>query len=142
MQEAIKAELPRVVTPRALAFIYEMKGMHDEAIAQHQKVNSIEGETTGGLCYLGYALAAAGRKREVEVILNKLNTSKEYVSPTELAALYAVLGDKERTFALLEKAYGAHDLQLQYLNIEPHFDSLRSDARFQNLLRRVGLPES
>ena len=142
MQEAIKAELPRVVTPRSLAFIYEMKGMYEEAIAQHQKVNSIEGETTGGLCYLGYALAAAGKKEEVEVILDKLNTTKEYVSPTELAALYAVLGDNDRAFALLEKAYAAHDLQLQYLKIEPHFDSLRSDPRFQDLVRRVGLPES
>lgn len=142
MQEGIKAELPRVVTPRGLAFIYEMKGMHEEAIAQHQKVNSIEGETTGGLCYLGYALAAAGRKKEVGVILNKLNTTREYVSPTELAALYAMLGDNERAFALLEKAYAAHDLQLQYLKIEPHFDSVRSDPRFQDLLMRVGLPKS
>ncbi|CAN5732308.1 hypothetical protein BH18ACI4_BH18ACI4_09600 [soil metagenome] len=141
MLQYIKAEPPGAVTPRGLGFIYEMKGMYEQAIDQHQKVNSIEGETTGGLCYLGYALAAAGRRKEAQDILDRLNATKEYVSPAELAALYAMLGDDERAFALLERAYAAHDLQMQYLKLDPHYDNLRSDPRFQDLLRRVGLPQ-
>ena len=73
-------------------------------------------------------------------ILNKLKTTKEYVSPAELAILYAGLGDKEGAFQSLERAYAAHDLQMQYLKVEPHYDSLRSDPRFTDLMRRVGLP--
>ena len=49
------------------------------------------------------------------------------------------LGEREQAFASLEKAYAAHDPNLQYLGVEPAFDSLRSDPRFQDLVRRVGL---
>jgi hypothetical protein len=70
-----------------------------------------------------------------------LKTTKEYVSPGELAVLYAGLGDKEAALSSLEKAYAAHDLQMQFLKIDPHFDSLRSDPRFQDLMRKVGLPQ-
>jgi hypothetical protein len=53
--------------------------------------------------------------------------------------LYTALGEREQAFALLETAYRAHDLQLQYLGVAPEFDPLRSDLRFQDLMRRVGL---
>ena len=125
---------------QGLALIYDGKGMHEEAITEHRKVISANGETTGSLCYLGWALAGAGRRREAEEILNRLTTTKEYVSPAELAGLYAVLGYKERAFASLQKAYEAQDLQLQYLKIDWHYDGLRSDPRFHDLIRRVGLP--
>ena len=129
---------PRIGAP-AMAFIYEANGMYEEAIEEHRKAIGTYGRTTGILCYLGWALARAGRTEEARVILEELNSSKEYVSPAEFAALHALLGDKERAFALLEEAYAAHDLQLQYLNLSPHYDSLRQDQRFQDLLRRVGL---
>jgi hypothetical protein len=58
-----------------------------------------------------------------------------------LPVLYAALGKREEAFASFEKAYLAHDQQLQYLGIEPAFDSLRSDTRFKDLMRRVGLPQ-
>jgi tetratricopeptide (TPR) repeat protein len=122
-----------------LGYIYEGKGMYEEAIAEHQKAISMGGETTGGLCYLGWALAGAGRKREAQAILERLKATREYVSPAELAALYALLGDKEGAIAQLEKAYAAHDLQLQALKVATQYDGLRSDPRFQDLMRRVGL---
>lgn len=125
---------------QGLALIYDSKGMYEEAITEHRRVISTYGETTGSLCYLGWALAGAGRRKEAKEILNRLTTTKEYVSPAELAGLYAVLGDKEGAFASLEKSYEAHDLQLQYLKIDSHYDSLRSDPRFNDLVRRVGLP--
>jgi len=68
-----------------------------------------------------------------------LETTKEYVSPEELVCLYIDLGEREKAFASLEKAYAAHDLQLQYLGTEPDLDPLRSDPRFADLMRRVGL---
>lgn len=51
------------------------------------------------------------------------------------------LGDKERALSALERSYGAHDLQLQYLVADPHYDGLRSEPRFQELVRKVGLPQ-
>lgn len=60
--------------------------------------------------------------------------------PTELAVLYAALGEREKAFASLERASAERDYQLRYLSF-PEFDSLRSDPRFQDLVRRVGLPQ-
>ena len=56
---------------------------------------SIDEETTSALCYLGYALAHAGKRSEAQAILDKLKNTKGYVSPAELAVLYVGLGDKE-----------------------------------------------
>jgi len=142
MQQTLKVEPPNAGVHRILGFMYEGKGMYDQAVTEHEKANRLMGETTGGLCYLAWALAGAGRRNEVEQILHKLNTTNEYVSPAELAGVYAMLGDKQKALALLEKSYSQHDLQLQYLKIATQYDSLRSDARFQDLVRRVGLPES
>ena len=61
------------------------------------------------------------------------------MSGGELAILLTALGEREQAFASLEEAYRAHDMQLQYLGVEPGFDPLRADPRFQNLLRLVGL---
>ncbi len=119
---------------------YAMKGMYTEAIAAYQRFSSIEGETTSTQIYLGYVYAMSGQREKAVAILNKLKTTKEYVSPAELAILYTGLGDKEGAFQELERAYGTHDLQMQYLKVEPHYDSLRSDPRFTDLMRRVGLP--
>jgi hypothetical protein len=72
-------------------------------------------------------------------MLTQLQTSKEYVSPGELAILYTALGEQEQAFSSLEKAYAAHDPQLEFLGVSPAYDPLRSDPRFQDLLRRLGL---
>lgn len=124
-----------------LGVCYAMKGMYPEAIAEYQKFSSLEGETTSEQIYLGYTYAMSGQREKALAILNKLQTTKEYVSPAELAILYTGLGDKEGAFQELQRAYGAHDLQMQYLKVEPHYDSLRSDPRFTDLMRRVGLPQ-
>lgn len=84
-------------------------------------------------------MAKSGKRKEAQAILDKLKTSSQYVSPTELAPLHLALGDKEGAMASLEKAYAQHDLQLQTLKVDPYLDALRSDPRFQDLLRRVGL---
>ncbi len=81
----------------------------------------------------------SGKRSEAQAILDKLMRTKEYVSPAELAVLYVGLGDKEWAIASLEKAYAAHDIRLQYLKVDPYYDSLRSDPRFAALIRRMNL---
>ena len=122
------------------AYSYEGKGMFQEAVAEYQKILK-DNPSTSRRVFYGYALAQLGKKSEAQAILEDLKTTKEYVSPAELAILYLGLGDKEGAFASLEKAYAAHDVQLQYLKVDAHFDSLRSDPRFVELMRKVGLPQ-
>ena len=77
--------------------------------------------------------------RRDTAILEKLKTTKEYVSPAELAVLYASLWDKENALASLERAYATHDPQMIFLKVDPHYDSLRSDPRFQNKMQQLRL---
>ncbi|HYE73885.1 MAG TPA: protein kinase [Blastocatellia bacterium] len=122
-----------------LGYSYTDQGRYPEAIAAFQQAIKYGGETTSVRIYLGYAYAKSGQREQARKILNELLSSNQYVSPGELATLYAGLGDQEQTLATLEKAFAAHDLQLQFLGIDPAFDSLRSDPRFVDLLRRVRL---
>ena len=123
-----------------LGYIFAAKKRYPEAIAEYQKALSLEKESTSTECYLGYAYAMSGKHSEALALLQKLKTTKEYVSPAELAILCVGLGNKEEALDLLGKAYEAHDLQLRHLNVDPHYDSLRAEPRFQDLVRRVGLP--
>jgi hypothetical protein len=66
-------------------------------------------------------------------------SSERYVSPYGLAQVYAALNDKEQTFKWLQIAYNDHAVWMSYLAVDPIFDRFRSDQRFQDLLRRVGL---
>jgi eukaryotic-like serine/threonine-protein kinase len=122
-----------------LANAYVQKGQYAEALISYQTSIKLE-ETTSALIYLGRLDALTGKRDEATAILGKLNTTEKYVSPTELAVLYAALGDKEKAFASLEKGYTERDFQLTDLKVEPAYDSLRDDPRFQDLLRRVGFP--
>lgn len=123
-----------------LGYAYAANGQYAEAIAEYREAINLGEDSTSTPIYLGYALALSGKRSEARAILDEMERTKKYVSQAELAVLYAGLGDKEKAIAALERAYIAHDLQLQYLKVEPHFDSLRSDPRFADLLRRVGLP--
>ena len=132
---------PDAVGHSTLGYAFAAKGQYADAIAEYQRSMDIDGENTSDLCYLGAAYAGSGKRKEALDILEKLKTTKEYVSPTELAALYISLDDKEEAFRSLEQAYAARDSQLKFLKVEPDFDPLRSDPRFADLMRRVGFPE-
>lgn len=120
-----------------LGDIYSAKGMHAEAISAYQK--TVDRDIPGDSIYLGAIYARAGEREKARVLLKRVLTSREYVSPGELAVLYAALGEREQAFAALEKAYTDHDVQLIFLRVDPNFDNLRDDPRFQDLMRRVGL---
>ncbi len=122
-----------------LANAYVEKGRYAQAFLSYQTSIKLE-ETVSALIYLGRAYALSGRLTEAMAILDKLKATEKYVSPTELAILYAALGEREKAFASLEKAYAERDFQLTSLKVEPAYDSLRDDARFQELLIKVGFP--
>lgn len=139
LQSNLKIEPDDTIAHYYLGYAYIAKGQYAEAINSFQSATRINGETTSTLIYTGQTYAKAGRRDEALTILDKLKTTEKYVSPAELAILYTALGDKEKALALLEQAYAARDLQLQFLKVEPGYDALRDDPRFADLLRRVGL---
>lgn len=122
------------------AFTYTTIGRYPEAIATYKEMSKRGDNTPSSRIYLGYTYAKAGRREEARAILRELETTKQYVSPFDLATLYAGLGENHLAFQSLERAYSAHELQMQNLGIEPGLDTLRSDPRFKDLMRRVGLP--
>jgi hypothetical protein len=91
---------------------------------------------------LGHAFAVSGNSSEARKILDQLEAkaAQSYVSSYCGAVIQVGLGDKERAIQWLEKAYEDRARELVMLNIEPLVDTLRSDARFQNLLRRMNFP--
>jgi serine/threonine protein kinase/TolB-like protein/tetratricopeptide (TPR) repeat protein len=124
-----------------LGYNYSAKKMFDEAIEAYKKAFSLGQETPSNKIYLGAAYAGAGEIDNAQMILEELETGENYVSPAELAVLYTALGEYEKAFSSLEKAFNLHDLQLQYLGTDPAFNSLHDDARFADLLKRIGLPQ-
>jgi len=95
------------------------------------------------LTYLAHADDAIGHRAEAEKIFRDLERKSKQidVSPYVMATTYAGLGDREKAFEFLEKAYQLRDLDLSVLlGADLRLDNLHSDPRFQNLLNRLGLP--
>ena len=132
------------IAHRRLGDVYMAKGMYEQAIAAYQEAIRLRlrsGFLTRDWSYLGAAYAKAGMRAKAEEILQKIKTGENDVSSTELAVLYDALSMRDEAFALLEKAYAERGLGLPSIAANPNYDSLRSDPRFQDLLRRVGLPQ-
>jgi eukaryotic-like serine/threonine-protein kinase len=122
---------------------YEASGDLPRAITECQRASETETTIPWPLAELAHAYAASGRKHEAEEILKQLKdrSRQSYVPAYDFAEIYVGLGDKEQALALLEKAYADRSMLLTFLKVDPEFDSLHSDPRFKDLLRRVGLPQ-
>jgi len=123
-----------------VGFVYARTGQYPEAIAAYQEGIRLGDDSTDAQIYLAEAYAKAGDTEEARALLKQLEKGKEYISPTGLAIIHAALGEKDKAFALLERAYSVHDQQLIWLGIEGGYASLRLDPHFQDLMRRIGLP--
>ena len=140
-QDVLKMQTQDPEAYVGLGYAYDAKGMFSEAVTNYQKAISAGAPELTTDCTLGYSYARSGKRKEAIALLNKLKTTREYVSPADVAILYAGLGNKDAALTALEQAYAVHDLRMGMLKAEPHFDWLRSDRRFQDLIRRVGLPQ-
>jgi tetratricopeptide (TPR) repeat protein len=124
-----------------IAMSYEQKGMYQEAITELRKARHLSADWSYIVAELGYAYAKSGERAEAEKIIRELDerAAREYIDPVLIASVYVALGEKDHAFARLEKAYEERAGLLPWAKVEPKFDPLRGDARFVDLLRRVGL---
>jgi TolB-like protein/DNA-binding winged helix-turn-helix (wHTH) protein/Tfp pilus assembly protein PilF len=137
-------ELDPSFTPAhgTLGHVYAAKGMYREALAEYEKYSALSGGTPGSSALVGYAHARLGQRSQAFRVLDQLGAASKqrYVPALSFATVYVGLGEKEQAFLWLEKAYEERTNSLAYLKVTATWDPLRSDPRFADLVRRIGLP--
>jgi len=116
---------------------------YDEALASLQLAVELSKNNSFAVSRLGNLYALMGRKREAQEILRflKKRSNEYYASPYDIAVVYAGLGDKDKTFEWLEKDFQNRDSRLSTFRWETQFESLINDPRFNDLLKRMNLPQ-
>jgi tetratricopeptide (TPR) repeat protein len=129
----------------ALVLIYTAKGMFKEALAQFERISSLSGGNpivdANIRAVKALVLASAGQKAEALKIIEEVSKPPAATS-YNIARIYAALGQNDHAFGCLDSAYRERSPEIVSLKVDPSFDNLHSDPRFQNLLARVGLAQS
>jgi len=117
------------------------KSLFQEAIAALELAAASSGNNTEFLSYLAYAYVMSGNLEKAHEVLGELDKLSEhvYVPKYYLAPIQAAMGDKDKAFESLESAYKERDADLIFLNADPKFDVLRSDPRFEMMLKKIGM---
>lgn len=128
-------------SPTWLAWIYLKQGRNDEALAEAQKRVQTSRNSIS-LSWLGSIQARLGNRNEALAIIKELDEkyARREVDEFDIALVYAGLGDNDKAFGLLEKAFQDRDVFYGF-KIHPGFEPLRNDPRFKDLLKRMNLPE-
>jgi Flp pilus assembly protein TadD len=116
--------------------------MYTEAVEEFNKLVNLPDGKASGLMGLAYTYALAGRQQESQKALDELLelSKNRYVSPGQIAIIYIARGEKDKAFEWLEEANRVYDLNIMRMKVERRFDPIRSDPRFEDLVRRIGLP--
>jgi eukaryotic-like serine/threonine-protein kinase len=139
LQAALALEPSSPVAYAWLGIVQAAQGSYGRATASYRRAIELGDNTTSTRAYYGYALARDGQPGEAREIVEQLRSGVEFVSPVSLALAYTGVGNHSAALDSLDAAYRSRDPQLQYLNVEPHFDPLRDEPRFQRLVSQVGL---
>jgi TolB-like protein/DNA-binding winged helix-turn-helix (wHTH) protein len=127
-------------THGSLGHVYLQRKMTDEAVAEFKRERELSGSRLA-LASLGQAYARSGRAGAARRVIAELESQlpSGLASPDYIAGIYMSLGDKEAALRWLERAYEARSDLLVFVRVDPIWDDLRADPRFQDLLRRIGL---
>ena len=129
------------MVPWGLGMGHALKGEYPQAIAELRKARQMD-DSPGILAELARVYALSGNRTEALKLLDELKkqAKRRYVAPTYFASVYGALGEKDKAFEWLGKAFEERDENMTWLKVDPVLDPLRSDPRFQDVLRRMGLP--
>jgi tetratricopeptide (TPR) repeat protein len=120
---------------------YEQKRMFEEAINELQKAIELSRGSAAMTALLGHVYAVSGRRDKALKVIKELKerSKREYVPSFYFVLVYLGLDEKDQAFKWLERAYRERSTHLVWLKVDPIFDGLRSDLRFTELIRRIGL---
>jgi serine/threonine protein kinase len=141
LAKVVETEPQHVLGNFYLGVSYKEKGKYEEALAHVQKAAELTGNAPFFVQGIGYIHAAAGRREQAQGILGRLTEmmTKAYVSPFFTALIHFQLGEKDRGFELLNKAFADGDHWLEFIKVFPDLDGVRTDPRYFELLKKLGL---
>jgi tetratricopeptide (TPR) repeat protein len=119
---------------------HSQKHMHEEAIQELQTAVARSGGHPRMRGLLGYAYATAGQQVQAQAELGALLSDRKFGTPSAVARIHAVLGENDEAIKWLKESLDERDSAIIWLKVDPTFDNLRSDARFAELLKEMGLP--
>ena len=122
---------------------YELKGMYDQAIEEYSKSQGMSLMRPETMQKLKEVYARSGWKAYLQMTVDLVmrDSLQTQLPPYVIATFYARLGDKDKTIEWLEKGYEERDFRVMLLSVTPEFDGMRTDPRFIDLVRQMGLPE-
>jgi len=138
-QKSLALDPGSVAAHTILRWAFEKKGMQDEALAAYEQERSFAGDTATTRAKRAHVLAATGQREEARVILAEIlaQRQEEWVTAYEIAIIYCLLGDRDNAFEWLVQAEREHAVGFTFVRVDPHLESLRSDPRFETLLRNT-----
>lgn len=140
LQKTLELDPKSPVVYQYIGYIYDQQKKYDQSISAYMKATDLAPHNLSYEADLARANALSGARQEAERRLDQLlGTSQVYVSPVDIASVYVALHQNDRALEWLEKAYDEHSDQSTYVGVDPRFDGLRNEPRFQLLLFRLGL---
>ncbi|HEV2730676.1 MAG TPA: tetratricopeptide repeat protein, partial [Terriglobales bacterium] len=141
LQNALELDPGNAAAYFYLGMTFSQKGEHQEAIAALEKSRQLLNSSPESVLELAFTKAAGGKRIEARDMLRRLRREPDagYIPALWVARLYAALSERDQAFEWLEKAYEERSPQLPFLKVDPRWDTLRPDPRFQDLLRRMKL---
>ena len=142
-QKAIELDPNLHLTHYFLGRAYEAKGMYDQAVEEYLKSSALGGMPPETVKKVKEVYTKSGWKPYVQLNLDQQlsQSNRRPLPPFVIAGFYARLDRKDEAIKWLEKGYEERDFRIRLLNVAFEYDSLRSDPKFKELVRRMGLPE-
>lgn len=141
IQNTLKLEPDFIQAHLALGFTYCLQKKYEEAIQSFEKAKELSGGYPLAIAALSYCYALAGRNNQALELLNQLKeiSLQRYIPALYFALIYMGLGDNDSAFEWIDKALQERSGYLAYFAVDPKVDMLRSDPRFREVLKRIGL---
>lgn len=141
LQKALRLDRYFLLTHWYLALNYAKKKMYKEAIAELETARGLSQGSPLILATLGHVYAISHKTSRARALIAELEqlSQRRYVSPYDLATIYAGLGEKSEAFRCLQRAHKEGSNWLAFLNVDPRLDTLRSDRAFSSLAKKTAL---